>query len=609
MTSMRLFVHPLPTAFRLRPWAALLVCAALLSPAAQAQTGEPAAEATRQEGAEAETTGAAPATTVATGAGTASDLVHLEVIPAPDFSVYEPAVADQLRQVQATLALLVDRAQSDNPPLPSDLSASFGDLGRHYHAYGLLDSARASYANATLLSRDDPRWPHLLGRAQQDAGHLEEAAAAYERSLELTPDNVPALIYLAEIHVLEGEAAEAQALYRRALALQPTASAALAGLGEAALEAEQPARAVELLEAALEANPDANRLHHPLGLAYRALGDDAAARANLEAAGTVGIRTDDPLVNGLEDLKSGERVHLLRGHMAYRAGHFAEAANAYHRASEANPESVAAQVDLATALSQIGYLEGAEEHLREALALDSENANVHYNLGSLLLASGQTSGAELHLRRAVSLAPEDAAAVVALANLLAGRDPQTAMDLYRQAQGQPGTGSGASAEAYLGEVQLLLGAEMYGRAVERAEAGFAAVPSSVGLLGTLARLLAASPDLEVRDGERALTLAESFFAAGQSLASGETYALALAESGRCDEAAEWQGKLIQFATQQGAESLVPALNATLERYEAGAPCRPPSAASPSTVADGGGSGGAAVTGSPTPGPTPGEGSP
>ena len=496
---------------------------------------------------------------------------RLVPVPVPDFDVYEPAVADQLRQVQAALAVLLERAAGEQPPSAAELAASFGDVGRHYHAYGLLDSAAASYANAARLDPQDPRWPHLLGRARQDAGELDAAVEAYQRALELTPDDVPALIYLAEIRILQGDADAAQGLYRRALALEPTASAALAGLGQAALEADQPARAVELLEAALEANPAADRLHHPLGLAYRALGDDDAARRHLEAAGTVGIRTEDPLIADLEELKSGERVHLLRGHMAFRAGHYAQAANAYHRATEAAPDSIVAQVDLATALSRIGYLEGAEEHLRDALALDPENANVHYNLGVLLLSNGEPRGAEIHLRRAVALDPEDPAALTNLAGLLAARDPATAVDLYRRAQALPDAGEGA----YLGEIRVALAHGRFAQALERAEAGMEAVPGSLNLLGTLARMLAAGPDPELRDGERAFDLAERYFAAGQSLASGEIYALALAESGRCEEAAEWQQQLIEVASNNGAENLVPAYRADLERYRSGPPCRPP----------------------------------
>jgi hypothetical protein len=54
----------------------------------------------------------------------------------------------------------------------------------------------------------------------------------------------------------------------------------------------------------------------------------------------------------------------------------------------------------------------------------------------------------------------------------------------------------------------------------------------------------------------------------------ETVALALAESGRCDEAAEWQRKAIAAARQEGPPERVAPMEKELARYAAGAPCRP-----------------------------------
>jgi hypothetical protein len=82
----------------------------------------------------------------------------------------------------------------------------------------------------------------------------------------------------------------------------------------------------------------------------------------------------------------------------------------------------------------------------------------------------------------------------------------------------------------------------------------------------------------VRDGERALDLAERAYAAGQTLGHGETMALALAQAGRCEDAAEWQAQLVEVARNAGAADLVPVYERDLERYRGGAPCAPPPAA-------------------------------
>ena len=85
----------------------------------------------------------------------------------------------------------------------------------------------------------------------------------------------------------------------------------------------------------------------------------------------------------------------------------------------------------------------------------------------------------------------------------------------------------------------------------------------------LARLLAASPDAGVRDGEHALRLASSVAAVAPTVRHLETLALAYAELGRCQEAAATQRRLL------GAADEVEGLRADLARYEAGPPCRPP----------------------------------
>ena len=64
------------------------------------------------------------------------------------------------------------------------------------------------------------------------------------------------------------------------------------------------------------------------------------ARAHLQQRGKVGIKPGDPLVDELPALKTGERVFLLRGHMAFRAGRYDAAVEAFRAALAARPESV-----------------------------------------------------------------------------------------------------------------------------------------------------------------------------------------------------------------------------------------------------------------------------
>jgi hypothetical protein len=90
----------------------------------------------------------------------------------------------------------------------------------------------------------------------------------------------------------------------------------------------------------------------------------------------------------------------------------------------------------------------------------------------------------------------------------------------------------------------------------------------------LAYLLASSPQANLRDGARALKLSQSLYAASGSLQHGALVGLALAELGRCDDAVEWQRKMIASVDGQRNEDLLVKLKSELQRYQKLKTCRP-----------------------------------
>jgi hypothetical protein len=91
----------------------------------------------------------------------------------------------------------------------------------------------------------------------------------------------------------------------------------------------------------------------------------------------------------------------------------------------------------------------------------------------------------------------------------------------------------------------------------------------------LARLLAACPDTSLRNGERAVELAMEVFQAQKTPLHAETLAMALAEAGRCEEAANLQRMLISTVEQNNDDVPIMRYKTGLARYEKGKPCRPP----------------------------------
>ena len=129
--------------------------------------------------------------------------------------------------------------------------------------------------------------------------------------------------------------------------------------------------------------------------------------------------------------------------------------------------------------------------------------------------------------------------------------------------------------AMLGRAITFVRMSRYHEARDQLLEGLKAYPNHAGFPLALARLLAAAPDDSVRDGSRALALAEQVVKVDQSTDVGETLGMALAEVGRFDEAAAVQRDLITAARQAGRMDLVARLQDNLRLYAARQPSRTP----------------------------------
>ncbi len=478
----------------------------------------------------------------------------------PELEHLEGAVASQLRETQDLLASILAEPGTS----PAALADAFGQAGRLYHAYELAEPAAVCYANAARLAPRDFRWTYLLAVLDHQEGRIDEATSGYQRALERAPSSLPARVRLGQAYLAVRRLDDARTVLERVLETAPASAAALAGLGQVALSEKRYGEAVERLQAALAAAPQADRLHHPLGLAYRGLGDMDKAREHLQLRGKVGVKPADPLIDDLPALKTGERVFLLRGQMAFRAGRFPEAVEAFRAALAAEPGSVRARVNLGSALAQAGDRDAAVTSYREALELDPDNRTARFNLGVLLLQAGDAAGAAAALEGAVELDPADVEARLELSRALRvlGRTEEALVHAARSVELDP-----ARPDGRLLEAQILVRQGRFGDAVSRLEAAHALMPEAGQIVAALAKLLAAGPDLAQRDGARAVDLAQRVYQATGDVRHAETLAMALAEAGRCDEAEDWQRRALAAAREAGAEALAGALAGTLTLLE------------------------------------------
>ncbi len=479
----------------------------------------------------------------------------------------EPAVVEQLEELrQLSQGSLDDPTSTD-----LDRSEAVGELGRHYHAYGLLDAAKTAYEISRTLAPRDFRWPYLLGYLAHNEGRLEDAVTLYEKALAIVPGVSPTLIRLASVYAELGNADKAEWLYGEALRTDPASAAAEAGLGELLLGQDRPEEAVVLLERALDKTPEANRLYYPLALAYRKLGNQDKARELLAWRGSVGVRPADPVIDSLADLKTGERVYLLQGQSAFRVGRYPEAAEKFRQALDINPGSIAGWIDLGSALGQSGQTDEAIAAFERAVELAPGNETALFNLGVLLSRRGEYVRSIDYLSQAGQFAPADGQIRYELAHALrlAGRWEDSILHFDAAIQAFP-----EQEAPRLGKAQAQARLDDLAGARKTLEDGLEQITGSAVLAQALSRILASAEDPQVRDGDKAVQLALNVFAAKQGLAEAEWVGEALAEAGRCEEAAKWQRDVIDQATEaEQPPTVLARLEENFARFESGVPCR------------------------------------
>jgi len=499
----------------------------------------------------------------------------LKPVPYPQLDHLEKAVSRQLREGRQ----MVDTLSADISASPQKRAKAFGELGQLYHAYELNEAAEACYRNALVLDPGDLEWTYSLGYLLQFAGRFSEALQFYQK-MEIGPNN-PQLVYLVQIRKGEcyrklNQPQQAKLAFEAAYQIDPEEPAVLARLGGIALDEKQYDSAIKYLTSALEKQPEANRLHYSLGMAYRGKGDMEKARIHLSQYGMVGVQPPDPVKKQLEKLVTGYWTHILAGKLAFSAKRYPEAAAAFEKAIKVNPEKVEARVNLAAAFGKMQKYEEAIAQLRKAIHLAPENVTAHFNLGSLLVRAGKNKEALKHFQLVVEKNPKDAQAQLALANgLLKEHRFEKAIEHYRAALSV----DSRLIWAWINLRSALSSTGQHKEVLKVLEEAHSQIPYEGLIAHALARMLATSPDLELRQGQKALDLAMKVYQALKTIEHARTVAFAYAELNRCDKAVEWMEKAIEIATQSPENTknaaIVENLKSNLEYFKTKRPCRVP----------------------------------
>jgi len=288
----------------------------------------------------------------------------------------------------------------------------------------------------------------------------------------------------------------------------------------------------------------------------------------------------------------------------HQTAKYLDAVTLYRATLAANPGCWMVDYNLAIALKDRGELEDAILHYRRAIASRADYADAHFNLARLLLEKGELKEALNHYRRTIEIRPSDADShnnygsalrelgqndnakreyeialtlqpdyVEARLNLAAlllqsGQTSEAISQLEAAKRIQP---NNSTVHASLGNALMKSGRMR--EAVAEFNQALQFTPDDLGAINSLAWLLATAPDAAMRDGARAVGLAER---ANEITLHADpiilhTLAAAYAEAGRFEDALVAARRGMKLANQNGKTAVYDALRDELPLYELGLP--------------------------------------
>jgi protein O-mannosyl-transferase len=279
---------------------------------------------------------------------------------------------------------------------------------------------------------------------------------------------------------------------------------------------------ITLYQATLAQNPRCWMAEYNLGLALKNQGQLDQAIAHYRRA--------------LNIWPDYVEAHYNLGGAYIEKGEFDEALAEYRRAIEIRPDEADSHNNYGSTLRELKQFDQAEIEYKRALSLRPRYLDARLNLGSLLLQRGRIAEAITNLETARRLQPNDATTLVTLA-----------LALMKNRQG-----SQAAAE--------------FNHALQLA-------PDRVNALNSFAWLLATAADDSVRDGKRAVLLAEraNALAGNNDPTILHTLAAAYAEARRFDEALQTARRAMKLASRADNNAVYNAIRDELPLYELGLP--------------------------------------
>jgi tetratricopeptide (TPR) repeat protein/O-antigen ligase len=321
--------------------------------------------------------------------------------------------------------LVLQQAQTVNP-LNTDHSANLGRLHRTWAEMvtapaerdAMLSQAEAYYDQATSLSPHNAQLWNEWGLVHIVQGDSEKALEKYERSLSLDQEYEQTYALVGDLYMSQQKWEQSAESYRRVVELRPNLLQAHATLGYIYAQQGKTERAIEENLFVAERSPKDYNSRKNLALLYRQVGDTEQALVQARRAWELAPEDQKSGVAGLisqlgghveapQEAAASLQDHLDEGRQYLEEERWAEAAQAYDRALEMDPNSVQAHSAMGFIYAKQGRLEEAVQENLAVAQLAPEDFNSHKNLALLYRDLGQLDQALDEAILARELAPQD----------------------------------------------------------------------------------------------------------------------------------------------------------------------------------------------------------
>jgi len=237
------------------------------------------------------------------------------------------------------------------------------------------------------------------------------------------------------------------------------------------------------------------------------------------------------------------------------------------------PDYVAAMINLASALQELGYNAMAIERLDQAISLHPEDCAVaHYNKAIVFEAMKRQADAEASFKAAIAANPAFYAAHNDLGNLLLlnGRFDEAMTCFLKLLELRPGE---ARALTSIGNIHFFQGET--GRALGYFTEALESDPDMTSTLANTAWILATAEDDSLRDAPKALQLASraAQLSKWEDPSILQVLAAAHAATGEFDQAVTTCVEAAKRARAKGNESLATSIEALQQTFEQNKPFR------------------------------------